>query len=159
MLRKVSESLGMSSLGLPRSRSLNETFSAPSSPRKSQTFSTQKYGVTYTLDRYLTNEGHRLVASYFHLNQTQKHIQKGAFHQINERDLDELVKSYNGVTTRAFETLNHQHLCLTLAECKLLAKLLKYDVVTNVHTLNISRNRLSGSSIKVILEALQKNTT
>ncbi|KAF0517025.1 RNI-like protein [Gigaspora margarita] len=158
MLRKVSESLGISSLGLPRTRSLNEVFT---SPRKSQPSSpiAPNYGVAYTLDRYLTNEGHKLVASYFRLNQTQKYIQKGALHQITERELDELIKSYDGVTTLAFETLNYHHLCLTLAECKLTAKLLKYDVVTNIRTLNLSRNRLSGSSIKVILEVLQKNTT
>ncbi|CAG8791553.1 36807_t:CDS:1, partial [Racocetra persica] len=139
-------------------RSLNSVISSPKKPKASSTVA-KNYGASYTLDRYLTNEGHRLVASYFRLNQTQKYIQKGSFHKITEKELDELIDSYNGVTTRAFETLNYQHLSLTLAECKLLAKLLKYNAITNIHTLNLSRNRLSGSSLKVIIEALQKNTT
>ncbi|CAI2167573.1 9861_t:CDS:1 [Funneliformis geosporum] len=148
-----------SSLGLPRSLSLQETFSFRSKKQK-KTSNNKSFGLpTIQLDRFLTNEGHQLVTSYFKLSQIQNHIQKGTLHKITEKDVDELLKSYGGLSTPVYETLSYQELNLSHNECKLLAKLLKANHVTNIRKLKLSKNHLSGSSIKVIFEALQKNST
>ncbi|RIA95971.1 hypothetical protein C1645_756050 [Glomus cerebriforme] len=159
---KKRSSLGLPSLGLPRTLSLQETLSSkkkrkgslPNKPLLS--ISTMP---TIQMDRYLTNEGHQLVASYLRLTQIQNHIIKGTLHKITEKDVDDLIKSYEGISTPVYETLSFQELNLSHDECKLLSKLLKADKITNVRNLKLAKNHLFGSSIKVILESLQKNST
>jgi hypothetical protein len=157
MFKKRTSSLGIPSLGLPRTLSLQETFhkkrKGSSSQKPFQTIS------TIPMDRYLTNEGHQLVASYLRLTQVQNHIQKGTLHKITERDVDDLIRSYEGITTPVFETLSFQDLNLSYNECKILSKLLKADKITNIRNLRIARNHLFGPSVKVVLDSLQKNTT
>lgn len=155
MFKKVS-----SPLGLPRSLSL-ETFSSKS--KKLKRSSTKPFSFTTLptlhLDRFFTNEGHQLVTSYLKLSQIQNHIQKGTLHKITEKDVDELLKSYGGLSTPVYETISYQELNLSYNECKLLAKLLKANHVTKIRKLKLSKNHLSGSSVKIIFDALQKNST
>src|ERR1043165_473151 len=94
------------SLGLPRTLSLQETFSKS---KKRKGSSSKPVGViskhTIQLDRFATNEGHQLVSSYLRLSQIQNHIKKGTLHKISERDIDDLLRSYEGVSTPIYETL------------------------------------------------------
>src|SRR5688572_3637060 len=144
MIKKVS--MSFSNLGLPRSKSLNDTtnttsshfISISSSPSISKLYSrllhsknsskkpsiAQSYNAPIALDRYLTNEGHRLVVSHLRISKIQTDIKKGRLHNLTEKDIDDFLKSYNGVATNSYETLNYQGLKLSLPECKLLAILL-----------------------------------
>src|SRR5688572_28422526 len=145
MLKKVS-----STLGLPRTQSLN---SALTEKKKKNKVGGEE---PIALDRYLTNEGHRLVASYLKITQIQKHIQKGSLLKITEKELDDLLKSYQrnfnnngngngnseGTVVNLYETLNYENLSLSLQECKLLAKLLKSDKFLKIKTLKLSKNNL-----------------
>ncbi|CAH1763757.1 4317_t:CDS:2 [Entrophospora sp. SA101] len=168
MIKKVSKTF--SNLGFPRSKSLSvipsssSTLTLPSSLLPSNNHSrkhsiAQSYGAPITLDRYLTNEGHRLVVSYLRLTQIQKDIQQGHLHKLTEKDIDSLLKSYKGVTTNVYETLNYQELNLSFPECKLLAMLLKFDNLLNIRHLKLSKNNLKGSSLKLILESLHNHST
>lgn len=156
MFKKRSSSMGISSLGLPRTLSLQETFHKK---RKGSWANRLQSVTTIPMDKYLTNEGHQLVSSYLRLTQIQNHIIKGTLHKITEKDVDDLIKSYEGVATPVFETLSYLDLNLSYNECKILSKLLKADKITNVRNLRLGRNHLFGSSVKVILDSLQKNTT
>ncbi|GBC02033.1 hypothetical protein RclHR1_04420003 [Rhizophagus clarus] len=160
MFKKRHSTLGIPSLGLSRTLSLQETFSKK---RKGSTTNKPFHSVptvaTIPMDKYLTNEGHQLVASYLRLTQVQNHIIKGTLHKITEKDVDDLIKSYDGITTPVFENLSFQDLNLSYNECKILSKLLKADKVTNIRNLKLARNHLLGSSVKVIADSLQKNTT
>ncbi|CAG8478685.1 7263_t:CDS:1 [Acaulospora colombiana] len=148
---------GITSINLPRSQSLEITFTHKKQ-KKNNNSTAQSYGAPLQLDRYLTNEGHRIVASYLRQKQTQGYVQKGYFHKINEKDLDDLIKSCEGVATRTFETLNYEDLHLSHRECKLLARFLKSENVV-VRTLMLRKNHLAGTPLKVLLKALRKNST
>ncbi|CAG8540026.1 2531_t:CDS:1 [Ambispora leptoticha] len=140
----------MSSLGLPKS------FSSSSSSSVGKKIYKKSIG---GLDRYLTNEGHRMVVSYLRNTQTQNIIISGQLHKLEESDIDELIKSYKGTPTPVFRTLNYNHLHLAAREMKNLSKLLKADKITNIHTLSLKKNHLSGSPLKIFFKALQKNST
>lgn len=147
----------MPSLGLPRSLSLDGT-SHKKQKKKNQS-TAQGYSTSLSLDRYLTNEGHRIVASYLRVKQTQGHVQKGYFHHITDRDLDDLIRSCKGGSdARTFETLDYENLALSQRDCKMLAKILKSEDIT-VKTLRLTRNHLAGTPLKVLLKALRKNSS
>ncbi|CAJ0862890.1 1017_t:CDS:2, partial [Entrophospora sp. SA101] len=158
---------------LPRSKSLNDAtnttsssfISISSSPSISKLYSrllhsknsfkkpsiAQSYNVPIALDRYLTNEGHRLVVSHLRLSKIQTDIKNGRLHNLTEKDIDDFLKSCNGVATNSCETLNYQELKLSLPECKLLAMLLK------IKELNIAYNNINGEGAKHLAKALKEN--
>ncbi|CAG8616751.1 3814_t:CDS:1 [Ambispora gerdemannii] len=147
-----------SSLGFPRSMSLSlpKTFSF--SPSSSSEGKSCKKSIP-SLDRYLTNEGHRLVVSYIRNTQIQNNIIGGQLFKIEENDIDELIKSYKGTPTPVFHTLRYDDLHLALHEMKNLSKLLKGDKITNIHTLQLTKNQLCGTPLKLFFNALRKNST
>uniref|UniRef100_A0A1D1XX56 Protein NLRC3 n=1 Tax=Anthurium amnicola TaxID=1678845 RepID=A0A1D1XX56_9ARAE len=160
MFKKMPSSLGIPSLGLPRTRSLQETLSSMNKKRKGSLTNYKSIKTsTIPLDKHLTNEGHKYIASYLKFTQIQNYILKGSLHKVTDKDVDDLIKSYDGITTPVYDNLTFQDLNLSYNECKVISKLLKADKVTNIRSLRLGRNHLFGSSVKILLEALQKNTT
>lgn len=112
-----------------------------------------------SLRRHLTDDD-RIVGKYQRHQATTKAILTGNFVQIDDRDLDDLMRSWaeRGGTTQIPE-LVYDDMRFTTDDAKKLAKILRANTPANIRVLRMTRNALRGGVARILLKALAGNRT
>ncbi|KAF9365852.1 hypothetical protein BGX34_007940 [Mortierella sp. NVP85] len=83
----------------------------------------------------------------------------GNFFQLSDYNLDLLIQTLTGKNSTALETISIKSAAISVADARLLAKLIRSSDAANIKVLKLDRNAISHDAFKHIFDAWKHNRT